>query len=193
MFARLPFAVLITLLAASPGAFAWNLLKNPDFSGSTNSWNLSQTGGGGASYESVAGSPAGGSLRLQAYAGQTAHADQCVDVSRWLNIDFGLRQFDNAEFDGTHTFKLDIYDTAACTGAKLSTITLPVAGGTGFDCSPTCWYEVSVLGTPLPSGAVSAKVNLDTNGGAAGVSYYLIDHVQVVPPDAIFPDAFEGN
>lgn len=188
MSAKLPVALAIALLAASPAASAWNLLNNPDFTGSANDWNLSSTGGGSASYESFLGSPAGGSLRLQAYGGQTTHADQCVDIHKWLSVDFVLRKFDNAEGSGgTHNFKLDVYDGAGCVGNILSTITLPDAGDTLVD----NWVEVSVLGTPLPSGAVSAKVNLDTNGGASGVSYYLIDHVQVVPPDEIFPDDFE--
>lgn len=184
--------LLLALLTAD--ALAYNVLKNPDFSGSTNGWNLSASGGGSASYESSAGSPAGGSLRLQAFGvNQTAHADQCVDISKWLDIDFSARKFNDAEGGGgTHPFKLDIYDGAACSGNLLSTITLPEAGES-FDCSPSCWIEVSVLGSPLPSGAVSAKVNLDTIAGPTGYSYYLMDHVQVVPPDEIFPDAFDAN
>jgi len=196
MSARLPRLLLLIATATLPGvASAWNALKNGDFSGGASGWNLSSTFGGSAGYESFFGTPAGGSLRLQSYDfTDTAHADQCVDVQKWFDIDFSVRKFNNGESGtGTHSFKLDIYDAADCGGNKLSTIALPEAG-TAEDGNPaTGWIEVSVLGTPLPSGAISAKVNLDTIAGAAGVSYYLIDHVQVVPPDEIFPDAFEGG
>jgi hypothetical protein len=196
MFARL-LAASIVLLAASPAASAYNALKNGAFSGGTNGWNLSSTGGGAAGYESFFGTPAGGSLRLQSYNyNSTSHADQCVDIHKWFALDFSLRKFNNGESgSGTHPFKLDIYDAADCGGNVLSTITLPDAGDPVVDGSNpvTGWIEVSVLGTPLPSGALSAKVSLDTIAGPSGVSYYLLDDVQVVPPDEIFPDSFEGS
>jgi hypothetical protein len=195
MSTRSRIMLLACLLLATPAARAYNVLRNGDFSGGVASWNTSATGGGTAGYESFFGTPAGGSLRLQSYNfNATAHADQCVDISKWLDIDFSLRKFNEGESGGgTHPFKLDIYDAAGCTGNVLSTITLPEAGDP-VDGNPTTgWIEVSVLGTPLPSGAVSAKVSLDTIAGASGVSYYLIDHVQVVPPDEIFPDTFDGN
>lgn len=187
---RSRITLLACLLLGAPAANAYNVVANGDFIGGTTGWNLSSTGGGTAAWESVSGSPSGGSLRLQAYYPATAHADQCIDIHKWFALDFVLRKFVDAESgDGTHSFKLVIYDSAACAGNVLSTITLPDAGVT----QPDNWVEVSVSGTPLPSGAVSAKVSLDTNGGSSGVSYYLIDHVQVVPPDEIFPDDFEGG
>jgi hypothetical protein len=195
MFAKLPLVVASALLAASPAASAWNILKNGDFSGGTSPWNLSATGGGTSGSESFFGSPAGGSLRLQAYSiNQTAHADQCVDVTKWFDIDFSVRKFVDGEgAGGTHSFKVDIYDAADCAGNILSTIALPDAG-TGEDGNPASgWIEVSVLGTPLPSGAISAKVNLDAIAGSTGYSYYLMDHVLLVPPDEIFPNDFEPN
>ncbi len=196
MFAR-SLAASIVLLAASPAASAYNVLKNGAFSGGTNGWNLSSTGGGAAGYESFFGTPAGGSLRLQSYNyNATSHADQCVDIHKWFALDFSLRKFNNGESgSGTHPFKLDVYDAADCGGNVLSTITLPDAGDPVVDGSNpvTGWIEVSVLGTPLPSGALSAKVSLETIAGPSGVSYYLLDDVQVVPPDEIFPDSFEGS
>ena len=84
-------------------------------------------------------------------------------------------------------------NAADCAGNVLSTITLPDAG-VAVDGNPVSgWIEVSVPGTPLPSGAASARVSLDTIAGASGYSYYLLDNVQVVPPDEIFPDTFEAN
>jgi hypothetical protein len=196
MFARL-LAASIVLLAASPAASAYNVLKNGAFSGGTNGWNLFSMGGGAAGYESIFGTPAGGSLRLQSYNyNSTSHADQCVDIHKWFVLDFSLRKFNNGESgSGTHPFKLDVYDAADCGGNVLSTITLPDAGDPVVDSSnpATGWIDVSVLGTPLPSGALSAQVNLDTIAGASGVSYYLLDDVQVVPPDEIFPDSFEDS
>ena len=194
MFAKL-LAASIALIAASPVASAYNVLKNGAFNGGTAGWNLSSTGGGAASSESYFGSPAGGSLRLQSYNfGATSHADQCVDIHKWFALDFSLRKFNDGESgSGTHPFKLDVYDAAACLGNVLSTITLPDAGAAVDGNPATGWIEVSVLGTPLPSGAISAKVNLDTIAGASGVSYYLLDDVQVVPTDEIFPDGFEAN
>ena len=196
MFARLPLALAALLLAASSPASAYNVLKNGAFTGSANGWNLSSAGGGQAGYESYFGTPAGGSLRLQSYnANAISHADQCVDIHQWFVLDFSLRKFDNGESgSGTHPFKLETFDAADCGGNVLSTITLPELGTAVADANPvTGWSEVSVLGTPLPSGALSAKVSLDTIAGATGVSYYLLDDVQVVPPDEIFPDAFEGD
>jgi hypothetical protein len=195
MFARF-LAVSALLLAASSSASAYNVLKNGAFTGGADGWNLPPgIGGGQAAYESYFGTPAGGSLRLQSYNfGAISHADQCVDIHKWFALDFSLRKFNNGESgSGTHPFKVDVYDAADCGGNVLSTITLPDAGIAVGGNPATGWFEVSVLGTPLPVGAVSAKVNLDTIAGASGVSYYLIDDVQVVPPDEIFPDEFEAN
>jgi hypothetical protein len=192
MFARSSVVFAAVLLAAPLSASAYNVLKNPDFSGGTSPWNLSATGGGTSDSESFFGSPGGGSLRLQAFSiNQTAHADQCADIGRWFAIDFSVRKFVEGEGSGgTHSFKVDTYDAADCGGNILSTITLPEVG-TPEDGNPASgWIEVSVLGTPLPSGAISAKVSLDAIAGAAGYSYYLMDHVQLVPPDEIFPDDF---
>ena len=186
------------LVLSSPDVLAYNLLKNPDFvkhpddvSGLVG-WNTS----GAASWESYLSAPAdgtGGSLRLDSDPG-TAHADQCVDVRKWLDIDVAVTKFNNASSgDGTHTFKLDVYDQAGCTGNILSTITLPETGAAVMGNNGATWTEVSVLGTPLPSGAISAKMNLDTAATSGSISYFLLDHVQVVPPDEIFPDEFEGN
>jgi hypothetical protein len=36
-------------------------------------------------------------------------------------------------------------------------------------------------------------VNLDVVAGSSTVAYFHVDDVQVVPPDEIFPDAFEGG
>jgi len=197
MSVRLPCILLTIAAVILPGAAsAWNVLKNPGFTGGTTPWNLSATGGGNASYESSFGSPAGGSLRLQSYNfDSTSHADQCVDISKWAVIDFSLRQFDESPSGGgTHTFKLDIYDAAGCTGNKLgSPITLPLTGDPVDGNPATGWAEVSVLGTPLPSGAISAQVTLDVVAGSSTVAYFLVDDVQVVPPDEIFPDNFEGG
>ncbi|HET7065159.1 MAG TPA: hypothetical protein VFI49_12865 [Rudaea sp.] len=194
MIARL-LAACVVLLAASPAASAYNVLKNGDFAAGLDGWNLFSAGGGFAGPESNFGSPAGGSLRLQSYNfNATSHADQCVDIHKWFALDFSLRKFNDGESgSGTHPFKLETYDAADCSGNVLSTITLPDAGDAVGGNPATGWIEVSVLGTPLPSGAISAKVSLDTIAGASGVSYYLLDDVQVVPPDEIFPDEFEGG
>lgn len=193
-FGSITLALAAALAVPAP-AHAWNLVKNGDFRTNAAGWNLSSTLNGAASSESYFGSPTGGSLRLQSYDfNDTSHADQCVDVHKWLAIDFSLHKFNDGEYgSGTHPFKLDIFDAAECTGSKLATITLPEAG-VGVDGNPaTGWVEVSVLGTPLPSGAVSAKVSLDAIAGPSGVSYFLIDEVAVVPPDEIFPDAFDAQ
>lgn len=194
--ASLPVAAAFAgIMAFSQTAAAWNVLKNPDFAfGATTGWNLSGASGGFAGGESMFGSPGGGSLRLQSYNNATSHADQCVDISKWFVIDFSLRKFNDGESGtGTHPFTLQVFDAANCGGNVLSTISL-VEAGTAEDGNPaTGWVEVSALGTPLPSGAVSAKVNLDAIAGPSGVSYYLLDNVQVVPPDEIFPNDLEPN
>jgi hypothetical protein len=195
MIAALRHAIAALLILATSDALAYNVLKNGDFATGVGGWNLSSTGGGTAGSESYFGSPAGGSLRLQSYnLNSTSHADQCVDIHKWFALDFSLRKFNDGESgSGTHPFKLDVYDAADCTGNILSTITLPDAGDAVGGNPATGWIEVSVPGTPLPSGALSAKVSLDTIAGPSGVSYYLLDDVQVVPPDEIFPDAFEAE
>jgi len=170
---------------------AYNALKNGDFTGGTGPWNLAQTGGGSAGWESFLGSPAGGSLRLQSFDFfDTTHADQCADVRRWSVLDFDLRQIDNlGTSSGKHTFELDLFDAADCTGNTVGTITPPQTGTALGD----GWSEVSVLGTSLPSNAVSARVNLDVVAEASTVAYFLVDTVEVIPPDEIFPDDFEGG
>jgi hypothetical protein len=87
--ARLVHAFALAAVAAN--ALAYNVIKNGDFTGGVGGWNTSSTGGGTSAHESCLGSPAGGSLRLQAYGGQTAHAEQCVDVHKWTAQDFVLR------------------------------------------------------------------------------------------------------
>jgi len=202
MFAKFPAVVSLALLAASPSAMAWNLLKNPDFIGGTAGWNVTHTGGGGAGWESFLSAPAdaaGGSLRLDSDTGgaltaATSHADQCVDVAKWLDIDVAVTKIDDSPGGGgTHTFKLDLYDQADCAGNIIGTITLPEAGVPVAGNNGAPWTEVSVLGTPLPAGAISAKMNLDTTAPTGQISYFLVDHILVVPPDEIFPDAFEAG
>jgi hypothetical protein len=202
MVAKLPLAVSVAMLMSSPVAFAYNLLKNPDFSGGTSGWNVTHSGGGTASWESYLSGPAdgiGGSLRLDSDTGASptpakSHADQCVDVSNYFDIDVAVTKFDNAPGGGgTTTFKLEVYDGAACAGNILSTITLPNAGVPVPGNTGATWTEVSVLGTPLPSGAISAKINLDATAPTSAISYVLVDHILVVPPDEIFPDDLEGN
>jgi len=200
MSTKLPSAVLIALLTASPTAFAWNLLTNPDFNGGTSGWNVTHTGGGTASWESYLSGPgSGGSLRLDSDTGAsptpaTSHADQCVDVSKYFDIDVAVTKFDNSPGGGgTTTFKLEVYDQAGCAGNILSTINLPNAGVPVPGNTGATWTEVSVLGTPLPSGGISAKISLDATAPTFSIAYFLVDHIQVVPADEIFPDAFEGN
>jgi len=186
----------LALVAASPVTLALNLLQNGDMVGGTSGWNLSASGGGSAGSESFFGSPAGGSLRLQSYTfGAISHADQCVDVHKWITIDFALRKFVNGESgSGTHPFKLTFYDAADCGGNMLDSVALPEAGiaMSGDGSNPASgWIEVALLGTVIPVGTISARVDLDAIAGASGVSYYLLDHVQVGPFDVIFPDDFE--
>jgi len=193
MSPRLPLAVFaLSLLAAFPAA-AYNALKNGDFNGGITPWNISGSGGGFGGSESYFGSPAGGSLRLQSSAANaTAHADQCVDTSKWFVFDFSARKFNNAEGNGgTHPFKVDFYDGADCGGNIVDTITLPEAGTSVSGNPLTGWIEVSVLGTAVSADAISAKVSLDAVAGPTGYSYYLMDNVLLIPTDEIFPDNFD--
>jgi hypothetical protein len=195
MNARISFALAAALLISPLTASAWNVIKNPDFTGGITPWTTTFTNSGYPGFESFFGSPGNGSLRLQSYNfNDTSHAEQCVDIHKWSVIDFSLRKIDAGESGtGTHPFALQVFDAADCGGNVLSTIPLPESG-TAVDGNPaTGWIEVSVLGTPLPPGAISARVSLDTIAGTSGVSYYLIDHVQVVPVDEIFPDDFDGS
>jgi hypothetical protein len=194
MIARL-LATSIVLLAASPAAIAYNVLKNGTFNGppssGTSGWNLSAQG---AQWESYLGATAGGSLHLDADAAGTpvnAHADQCVDVHQWFALDVVLAAFNNAEGGGgTHTFKLDVYDGFDCTGNIVQTITTTDSGETVMGINNSTWKIYSKTGTQLLGSALSAKMNLDTNAPPGGISYYLLDDVQVIPPDEIFPDTF---
>ena len=196
MSARLTCLLIALGAALLPGAaLAWNALKNPDFNGAlhTTDWNLS---GVGAQWESYLGATAGGSLHLDADGGGganpvNAHADQCVDVHRWFAIDVVLAAFNNAEGGGgTHNFKLDVYDGLGCTGNIVQTITTVDSGTTVPGINNSTWKIYSKTGTQLPGTAISAKMNIDTNAPPGGISYYLIDDVQVIPPDEIFLDTF---
>jgi hypothetical protein len=196
MLARLPIAAIAIALLAAPGAAsAWNVVKNPDFTGGIAPWATSYTNSGYPGSESYFGSPSNGSMRLQSFnTNDTSQAVQCVDIHLWSVIDFSLRKLSNGESGtGTHPFKLEVFDAAACGGNIISTIVLP-EGGAAEDGNPVSgWTEVSVLGTPLPSGAISARVNLQTLAGTSGFSNYFVDHVQVIPVDEIFPDDFDGD
>lgn len=191
--------LLMTLAAALlPGvAFGWNALKNPDFNPAlhTADWTLTGTG---AQWESYLGAAAGGSLHLDADGGGAnpvnAHAEQCVDVHRWFAVDVTLAAFNNAESGGgTHNFKLDVYDGLDCTGNIVQTITTVDSGATVPGINNSTWKVYSKTGTQLLGTALSAKMNIDTNAPPGGISYYLIDDVQVVPPDEIFLDSFGGD
>lgn len=193
-----PFFVALFLAGAAVSpAHAYNVLKNGDFSGgmALPNWNHS----GPATWESYLGAPAGGSLRIDADAGSSAvpvnaHVDQCVDVHKWFAIDISLAAVANAEAgSGTHAFTLDVYDGFDCTGNVVQTISAVDSGTTTPGVNDFAWKVFSNTGTQLPGNALSAKMNIDTNAQPAGISYYLIDDVRVVPPDEIFPDAFDGN
>lgn len=123
-----------------------------------------------------------------------AHADQCVDVHKWFAIDIVLAAFNNSEGGGgSHTFKLDVYDGLDCGGNIVQTITAVDSGTTINGVNNIPWTVFSNTGTQLVGAALSAKMNIDTNAPPGGISYYLVDDVQVIPPDEIFPDDFKSN
>ena len=186
---------LVMLVLWSPNVLAYNAFKNGDFSGGVALPNWNHTGP--ASWESFLGGAAGGSLRLDADAGGVsvnAHADQCVDVHKWFAIDIVLAAFNNSEGGGgTHTFKLDVYDGLDCGGNIVQTITAVDSGTTINGVNNIPWKVFSNTGTQLVGAALSAKMNIDTDAPPGGISYYLVDDVQIIPPDEIFPDEFESN
>jgi hypothetical protein len=186
MSARSWLAVL--LLAASPGAFAINLVYNPDFDSNLDGW----TPSGGAYRDSYFGSPVGGTLRLDALSfSATAEATQCVDVHRWTSIDFALRYFANY-VGGYHQFKLDIYDAPNCGGNILDTLYPIEAAAVAVGGNPaTGWYEAGDYGFVLAPGSMSAHIDLGVAGTPTTISAYLVDHVQVGPLDVIFADGLE--
>ena len=184
--------VAVLLVAASPEAFALNLVYNADFATDTSGWTLLPQAGGSAYRDFSFGSPGSGVLRLDAYSnGAIAEAVQCVDIHKWTTIDFSLRYFPNAA-QGYHEFKLDIYDAAGCTGSKLDSLYPIEAAAVPVDGVPaTGWLEAGDYGYLLPPGSMSARLDLADAGTAAGNASYLIDHVQVGPLDVIFADDFE--
>jgi hypothetical protein len=195
MFASLRRGVVALAIIASTNALAYNALQNGAFKLNTTGWNLSATG---AQEETYLGATSGGSLHLDADPGfgppANAHADQCVDVHRWFAIDVSLAAFANSEGGGgTHAFKLDAYDDFNCTGNVVQTVTAVDSGTTVPGVAGSTWKIFSKTGTQLVGAALSAKMNLDTNAPTGGISYYLIDDVQVIPPDEIFPDTFGGG
>jgi hypothetical protein len=184
--------IVAALLAiASPGAFAINMVSNPDFDTDTNGWALS-----GASRDFSFGSPDNGTLRLDALSvAAVAEGTQCVDIHKWsqTGIDFVLRYFPNATA-GSHQFKLDVYNAASCGGTLLDTLypnegtAVPVSGNPASG-----WLEAGDYRYALPPGALSARVDVSTTGTASGNASYLIDHVQVGPLDVIFVDNFDAD
>lgn len=190
MSAKLRQTIAALLIASSPGAFAINMVQNPDFDADLSSWNVS----GGAYRDFSFGSPATGTLRLDALAdGAVALAAQCVDIHKWVTIDFALRYFVNVS-GGFHQFKLDIYDAAGCGGNKLDTLYPIEAAAVPVTGTPdTGWLEAGDYGFVLKPGSMSARVDLGTAGTASGGAGYMIDHVQVGPLEVIFVDDFDGD
>src|SRR5689334_12198529 len=95
-------AVAAILIAASPGAFAINMVQNPDFDVDLSDWTV----GAGGYRDFGCGSPDTGTLRLDALSnGATATAGQCVDIHKWVTLDFALRYLVNVS-GGFHQFKL---------------------------------------------------------------------------------------
>jgi hypothetical protein len=186
------FVAAVLLVAAAPGAFALNLVYNPDFNTDTSGWTLLPQAGGSAYRDFSFSSPGPGVLRLDAYGnGAIAEARQCVDIHKWTTIDFSLHYFPNAT-QGYHEFKLDVYDAAGCTGNVLDSLYPIEAAAVPVDGYPaTGWLEAGDYGYTLPSGALSARLDLADAGTVAGNASYLIDHVQVGPLDVIFADDFE--
>jgi len=186
------FLVAALLLAASPGAFALNLVYNPDFDSNADGWTLSTQTGGGAYRDSYFGSPNGGALRLDATSFTAiAGATQCVDVHSWTTIDFALRYFANY-VGGYHQLKLDIYDAPGCTGNVLDTLYPNEGAAVAVDGIPaTGWYEAGDYGFVLAPGSMSAQIDLGVAGTPTTISGYMIDHVQVGPLEEIFRDGFE--
>jgi hypothetical protein len=184
--------VAVLFFAASSGAFAIDLVNNPEFDADISGWTPLPQNGGGVYRDCCFGSPNDGTLRLDAFSdGAVAEATQCVDIHKWLTIDFALRYFPNAT-SGSHQFKLDIYDTAGCTGTVLDTLypdegaAVPVTGNPS-----TGWLEAGYYGYTLKSGSMSALIDVSATGTAAGNASYFVDHVQVGPLDVIFADDYE--
>ena len=190
MSAKLRQTIAALLIAASPGAFAINLVSNPDFDADLASWTVS----GGAYRDFGFGSPATGTLRLDALSnGAIALAGQCVDIHKWVTIDFALRYFVNVS-GGFHQFKLDIYDAASCGGNKLDTLYPIKAAAVAVAGTPDPgWLEAGDYGFVLKPGSMSAHVDLSTAGTAGGDAGYLVDHVQVGPLEVIFVDDFDAD
>ena len=190
-------AIALLLIAASPGAFALNLVTNPDFDHDLSGWTVS----GGAYRESFFGSPVGGTLRMDGTSNDVVDvATQCVDVHRWTTIDFVLRYFVNAQYgSGTHVFSVDVYDAADCAGNKL-TPPSPIAPNEAAavaisEGNPSSgWLEAGAYDVALPPGSTSALITLGIASGTAanpGGASYMMDHIQVGPLDVIFADDFE--
>jgi hypothetical protein len=191
-------AIAVLLIAISPGAFAINLVANPDFDHDLSGWDVS----GGPYRESFFGSPAGGTLRMDGYSyGVVEVATQCVDVHRWTKIDFVLRYFVNLLYgSGTHMFSIDVYDAADCGGNKLtpSPISPNEAAAVAIsDGNPSSgWLEAGAYDIALPPGSTSALITFGIDTGTAanpGGAGYFMDHIQVGPLEEIFKDDFEAN
>ena len=183
-------AVAAILIAASPGAFAINMVQNPDFDVDLSDWTV----GAGAYRDFSFGSPDTGTLRLDALSnGATATAGQCVDIHKWVTLDFALRYLVNVS-GGFHQFKLDIYDAPGCTGSKLDTLYPTEGSAVAVAGTPDPgWLEAGEYGFALQAGSMSARVDLSTAGTPGGDAGYMIDHVQVGPLEVIFDDGFDAD
>lgn len=180
---------------ACADASAIDLVGNGSFAGNIDGWGAAASGGGVVQYESYLGSPNSGSLRLTADAGQSSKATQCVDVHVWVSVDFALRKIKNSEYgDGSHDFHVDIYDADGCDsggGGRIDTIAAPESGASVDGVGGIPWVEAAVSGVPLPVGARSALIVLQTSAGASSKSEYLMDLVRFGPLDVIFVDPFD--
>jgi hypothetical protein len=171
---RVMAAAAFIALSFSATARAANLIVNSDFPADvTTAWTSSGTGGT-VVWDNVNGSPAPGSAHfIAANAGAAVFRSltQCVAIAAPNSFDYIVRTLINSSIGGSadSLARVSFWDGASCTGtfrgAFVASPLSPVGGG---------WIERSLVNTLLPSGTVSASVELTALSGLS-----VNDHMDI--------------
>lgn len=163
-------------VAAAPGAFAANLVPNPDIDEGLAHW-TPQYANTTVAVENTDGSPAAPSLRLSAFGPIVRMMSDCMDISSFSPrvIDLYVRaKLITSSY--AHAF-VNFYTASDCSGGYI--IDQNVVEWRPAD-SGNEWQERTLVNYPVPAGAVAAQIFLRADyaaiTGTEGKA--LFDHIR---------------
>ena len=150
-------------VAAAPGAFAANLVPNPDFDDGLAHW-TNQYGNGNVTINGSDGSPATPSLSITAFGPIVRMRSDCMAISAISPGVVDLYARARLVTSGYAQAFVNFYSSADCSTGYITDPNVvewrPADSGTE-------WREKSLVNYPVPAGAVAAQVFLraDSTGG----------------------------